>query len=116
MTPEEFVNAIKQSMRDGAAREIDYYANPPVANPPGHLGQFSTWFRKLSAADQAIVRDIVEYAHEGALFQVLMYLDNSAKLTDENGELELWYTNENGDRARLNDPDGEMLQDLFNTI
>lgn len=116
MTPDEFVTAIKDSIRNGAASEIDYYANPPVANPPGHLGRFSAWFRQLAPADQDMVRELVEYASEGALFSLLTYLDNSAGLTNEKGEFELWFTNDKGDRVRLNDPDGEMLQDLFNNI
>lgn len=111
MTPQAFIEALKKHVREAAASEVDYYASPPVSHPPEHLGRFSEWFRQLSVPDQSMVREIVAYAH---LFGLLMYLDNLATLTDDAGQLELWYVSENGDRMWLNDPNGEMLQDLFN--
>jgi hypothetical protein len=114
MTPEAFVDALLTSVRQSADAAAGYFAEPPVAKPPAHLGEFSAWFRGLSAADQDMAREVIRYAAEGSLFGLLTYLDNVAGLTDEQGTLELWFTAPDGARVRLNDPDGELLTDLFN--
>ena len=114
MTPEAFVAALLAAVRESAKAEADYFADPPVPKPPAHLGRFSAWFRRLSAADRRVARQLIRYAAEGSLFGLLTYLDNLAALTDAGGTLELWWVGPRGRRVRLNDPDGELLTDLFN--
>ncbi len=114
MTPQVFVAALSAVARQSAESEAGYFADPPVAKPPAHLGRFSAWFRRLSAADQKVAREVIRYAAEGSLFRVLTHLDNLAALTDTGGGLELWWVGPRGRRVRLNDPDGDLLTDLFN--
>lgn len=116
MTPEAFVAALKNSVREGADREIKYYARPPSPNPPAHLARFSEWYRRLSSADRKVARDMIRYATEGSLFGLLTILDNIGSLTEEEGTFELWHVSKRGKRTRLNEPDGELLNELFNTI
>jgi hypothetical protein len=113
MTPEAFVTALAASVRKSAEGEADYFAAPPSERPLAHLARFSAWLRRLPRADQEVARDVIRYAAEGSLFGLLTYLDNIASLTDEGGTFELWHTAPNGTKVRLNDPDGEMLTDLF---
>jgi hypothetical protein len=114
MIPETFGAALKASVREGADGEISYLAKPPSPNPPSHLARFSAWYRRLSAADRKVARDVIRYAAGGSLFDLLMHLDNLASLTDEGGTFELWHVGKRGKRTRLNDPDGELLSELFN--
>ena len=114
MTPQAFVAALLTAVRESAKSEADYFASPPVAKPPAHLGRFSAWFQRLSAADRRVAREAIQYAAEGSLFLTLTHLDNLASLTDRGGELELWWVGPRGRRVRLNDPDRDLLTDLFN--
>ncbi len=114
MGPAAFVEALATSVRQSAAREVDYFAAPPSGCPAAHLARFSDWFRRLSPADQDVAREVVRYAAEGSLFGLLTFLDNLASLTGEGGTVELWHTAPDGVRVRLNDPNGELLTDLFN--
>jgi hypothetical protein len=116
MTPEAFVAALKASVRSAAASEADYLAHPPSPQPPQHLARFSAWFRQLSTADQAVAREVIQYTAEGSLFGLLTYLDNLASLATDRGTIEVWYIGSEGQRVRLNDPDGELLKDLFNML
>jgi hypothetical protein len=68
----------------------------------------------VSPADQDVAREVIRYVAEGSLFGLLTYLDNIASLTDEGGTFELWHAEPDGSRVRLNNPDGELLTDLFN--
>src|SRR5262245_4843890 len=114
MTPETFVAALKESVREGADSEIRYYARPPSPNPPTHLARFSTWYRRLTSSDRKVARDAIRYAADGSLFDLLTFLDNIASLTEEEGTFELWHVSKRGKRTRLNNPDGDLLTDLFN--
>jgi hypothetical protein len=116
MKPEAFVAALKQNVRSLAASEADYLADPPSPRPPEHLARFSAWFRRLSANDREVARDIICYAAEGSLFGLLTYLDNLASLPEQSGRFELWYVEGDGERVRLNDEDGELLSELFNNV
>ena len=114
MTPEEFVRALKAQVQESAASEIAYYRNPALRNPPEHLNRFSKWFRQLSESDQQMVTNLVTYAKEGGLFTVLTFLDNLAFLTDKRGTFEVFHADDQGNRVRLNQPNGELLTDIFN--
>jgi hypothetical protein len=114
VNPQRFVTDLKKSVRESVSSDIDYFANPPVPKPPGHLGRFSTWYRSLSVRDKKLVADVMRYAAEGSLFGLLGFIDNLYSLPSApNGRLELYYA-ENGSRIRLNEPEGDLLQDVFN--
>jgi hypothetical protein len=116
MTPETFVVALKTSVREGAESEVKYFARPPSSEPPMHLARFSAWYRRLSPSDRKVAREVIRYAAEGSLFGLLTYLDNKAFLTDKGGTFELWHVSKRGKRTRLNDPDGQLLIELFNNV
>ena len=116
MTPHAFVAALKESVRKAAASEAECSAAPLTAKPTEHLSRFSAWFRQLTPNDQEIAREVIQFSAEGSLFGLLTYLDNIASLTEEGGVFELWHVGEGGERIRLNDPDGELLTDLFNNL
>ena len=116
MTPQRFVAAMKKVIRTIAKSEAEYYERPESATTPEHLAAFSAWYQRLSAKDRKIARRVIQYASEGCLFTVLTYLDNIACLTEERGTFELWHVSERGKRTRLNAPDGQLLNELFNNV
>src|SRR5688572_20440080 len=99
MTPKAFVASLLASARESAEGAADYFAAPPVAKPPAHLGRFSAWFQRLSASDQEVAREVIQYAAEGSAFGLLTYHDNLASPTDAGGSLELWWVGPDGTRV-----------------
>lgn len=115
MTPESFVAALKEGTRKGARSTVEYLANPPVAKPPGDLGEFSALWRTLGSSQQETLKDLLVYLAEGSLFHVLNVLDNIVLIQEgDRGRLELRWVPEKGTSFLLNDPDGEFLYDMFN--
>lgn len=113
MTAQEFVAALKRQVRQDVAGTVEYIANPPVPEPPGHLGEFSRWWRGLSAADRNVATSLLNYVAEGSLFSLLNIFDHDGSLDD--GHFELFHVRGKS-RTRLNDPDGDFLYDLFNNL
>jgi hypothetical protein len=116
MNPEQFVSDLKTEVRNSVDGTIEYLANPPVKNPPDHLGVLSNWYRNLSNADKEVAKMAMEYAAEGSLFSLLNILDGMHYLPSSiAGELELYYV-EDDKRIRLNDPEEHFLYDIFNNL
>lgn len=116
MTPEHFVADLKADVRSEVESTIEYLADPPVENPPDHLGVLSRWYRNLSDEDKKVARIAMEYAAEGSLFGLLNVLDGIRNLpSGTGGTLELYYV-EADRKVRLNDSDGDFLHDIFNNI
>jgi hypothetical protein len=116
MTPKKFVKTLKAEVRDEAKSEVSYFLKPESESPPRHLARFSKWYKGLSASERKIARDLIQYAAEGSLFQLLTFLDNVGYLGSDTGTFELWHISGSGKRTRLNDPDGELLNELFNLV
>jgi hypothetical protein len=115
MTPTDFVTALKKSCRSVADSTTDYLAKPEGRKPPEPLASLSAWYRGLSPSDQAMARTAIQYAADGSLFTLLSVIDGVASVTNAPGSLELYHVHD-GTRLRLNDPDGELLYDIFNTV
>jgi len=116
MTSSDFVSGLKAAIREGVDFEIKYLDNPPSSNPPEHLRRFALWFQRLSSYDKTCVEELLLYVAEGGLFRLLTYLDNIGDLRGGRGRFELWYFDENGGKVLLNDPGGDLLNELFNTV
>lgn len=113
MTPDTFVTALKKAVNKVAESEVEYYAKLPSPNPPEHLTRFSAWYCHLSPSDREVASEVIRFAAKGSLATVLTYLDNIASLCEGEGGFELWYVGKNGERTRLNDPNGELPNELL---
>ncbi|WP_435018128.1 hypothetical protein TA3x_000073 [Tundrisphaera sp. TA3] len=111
MTPPEFVAEMKRIARSVSASTRDYLGYPPVADPPGHLGEFSRWYRGLADDQRETAGLLMDYVAEGSLFALLSTLDHG---TPES-RLELFAADGEA-RTRLNDPEGDLLCELFNRV
>lgn len=114
MTPYDFVAALKNSVQHGVDYELQQLSNPILPDAPEHLARFAEFIQRLSPADKEITHDLLRFIAEGSLFRVLVCLDNMSRISDKQGEFELWHVNADGDKVRLNDADGDLLNDLFN--
>jgi hypothetical protein len=76
MKPEEFVQALKVSCRDGAVRDcVEVFENPPGRRPDPELLRISHWFRALSPTDRQFVEHAMREAADATLFGVLCIID-----------------------------------------
>jgi len=76
MKPEEFVQALKVSCRDGAVRDcVEVFENPPGRRPDPELLRISHWFRALSPTDRQFVEHAMREAADATLFGVLCTID-----------------------------------------
>ena len=114
MTPQDFVLALKTQAAKAAASEVDYYKNLPSKNPPEHLKRFAQWFDRLAESDKETAADLIRYAKEGEVFSLLTYIDNLSFLSGERGRFELFHVDNDGNRTLLNEPEGDLLTDIFN--
>lgn len=112
----EFVAALKKSVREGVDHELNLLGTRDSPLGPVHGIRFANWIQGLSAADREVLRDLLHFTAEGSLFGVLTLLDSLVDLTEERVRYELWAIAENGGRGQINDPDGDMLVDIFNGL
>ena len=116
MNPAELVADLKRSSAATVTGLLQYLQNPPVPDPPEHLGEFTLLYRSLSQDQRKTLADLLVYVSEGSLFDLLGFLDNTATLPScPTSQLELWQV-DGYERARLNSPEGRLLQDEFNQL
>lgn len=115
MTPDEFVEGLRVSVQRSADALVDKLAQLPQDKTTAHLVQFAEWYRSQSDASQEVARDLIRYAAGGGLFVALSHLSGSHQLTDQPGELEVWFVDgPDGAGTRLNPPDQPSLIERFN--
>lgn len=119
MTPEEFVDAIRQRVLDGAAAStIANLEAPPGRRPPEALVSLSHWFHGLTDDDKRQVELVARAAAHAATFSFLAVLDGVAAIepAGPKGELRLTYISPGGEEVALNADEGEELHDVLNAI
>lgn len=115
MKREEFVNAIKATVRDTAVTgSLALLNEPPGRKPHPELLGLSDWFKRLSDDDKKMLEMVLRLNADAAVFGFLAVLDGERAIEDtlEKGEFELFYVRD-GEKIFLNDPTQEMLHDIF---
>ena len=115
MNSEEFVGAVKAVCSDEEGESIiRSFRNPPGRRPSNRLMRLSQWFQQLSVNDQEMLREALTDAAERAVFGIMCVLDGARAIESgpEKGSFELYYVKDN-QRVLLNDPQKEVLHDLF---
>jgi hypothetical protein len=76
MTPDDFVQALKLTCRDGAVGDcVESFTNPPGRRPRQGLVRLSQWFNALSPSDREFVVGAMREAADASLFGVLCVID-----------------------------------------
>lgn len=115
MNCEEFVNAIKATVRDTAVTgTLALLREPPGRKPRPELLELSGWFKRLNDEDKKMLEMVLMLNADAAVFGFLAVLDGERAIEDtlEKGEFELVYVRD-GEKTLLNDPTQEMLHDIF---
>jgi len=112
-----FIRAIKEVVRDAAARNaLSILEQPPGRRPSPELKARADWYHSLDDSQKKLLADAIKEAANGAVFGFLCVLDGVRAIEDDKpqGVLELRYVKGNISFI-LNPPDETMLHDLFNS-
>ena len=116
MTPEEFVNALRETvLKNVVESSISSIESPPGRRPRRELVEASAWYRSLSDGDKAGVRRVASIVAHQTLFGVLAVLDGARVVenTPDKGTFRLVFK-KGSEEWELNPPAGVPLHDLFN--
>lgn len=116
MTPDEFINSVRQVVYESAIKgTLSIVSKPPGRKPSESLVAISNWFGGLSENEKQLFQHANAIAAHKATFGMLAVLDGVRQIEDSpaKGTLELHYL-EGDQRTLLNAPSAEALHDLFN--
>ena len=116
MTPEEFVNVLREVVLTRAVDStLSAIENPPGRRPRRELVEANGWYHRLSEEDRVHLRQVASMVSHQAVFGVLAVLDGARVIEDaaDKGSFKLAFRR--GDQEwDLNLPDGEALHDILN--
>jgi hypothetical protein len=116
MTPEEFVNALREVALERAVDStLASIESPPGRHPRRELVEANIWYRSLAEEDRTRLRAVASMVAHQAVFGVLAVLDGARVVenTPDKGTFKLAF--QKGEKEwPLNPPDGVPLHDLLN--
>jgi len=114
MTPEYFVDSLRESCRDGAVDDcVALFENPPGRRPPEQLVRLSRWFNTLSQTDREFVIAAMSEAADATLFGVLCIIDGVRFIEPEGEKSEFTLTASRGGVASQLSPSETFLHDIY---
>ena len=115
MNAEDFVVELKNEMLMLLPGIVSNLLAPPGRKPKELLVRQSEWYNALSEDDKAMVNSLIVEGIESATFHTLCIFDGVSFLEDtpEKGVFELYFVKD-GKRTLLNNPEEELLHDIFN--
>ena len=115
MSPDSFISALVEVVHQASVNgTVATLLKPAGRTPAPRLVELSAWYHRLTAEDQAHLRQVVEQAVHATLFGCLCVLDGVSAIeeTEEKSELQLTAVSGNS-QERLNSPDAEDLHDKY---
>jgi hypothetical protein len=115
MNQEDFITAIKKVVHDGTIRDIKTTLIQPTGRKPYQkLKKLSAWFNALPGSDKTQAMEVIRLSVHASIFRMLCVLDGvtAIKSTSHKGEINLTFIKD-GKHTRLNDPEAEMLHDIY---
>ncbi|SFG87234.1 hypothetical protein SAMN05518865_1215 [Duganella sp. CF458] len=116
MNAQDFIEAVKLVVRDGAAEGVLSMAeNPPGRGVTTEAKARAQWLKSLSHHDREQVLKLVEEGVDSAIFGLLCVIDGVRAVEDcgDKGSFELHYV-KHGLSTPLNPENLIFLHDLFN--
>lgn len=117
MTPERFVELVKEVVHDGAVTgTLQGYRKPVGRWPSQTKVDRCEWFNALGEKDRQQVAEVVYDTAYAAVFHFLVVLDGMTAMWESDepvGRFELDFVTEDFQAFRINREDGEMLHDMF---
>ena len=119
MDQEQFVNAVKEVVRDSSIDGlVQILENPPGRSPDRKLIELSSWYTKLDADQQLHVKGVIEMAVNTGIFGLLCVIDGvrAVKKSSDSidGAFKLSFIH-GKEESIINDPELDYLHDLYNS-
>ena len=119
MDQEQFVNAVKEVVRDSSIDGlVQILENPPGRSPDRKLIELSSWYTKLDADQQLHVKGVIEMAVNTGIFGLLCVIDGVRSVKESSDSVDRVFKLsiiEGNEEIILNDPGDEYLHDLYNS-
>jgi len=114
MTPDQFVQGLKEECRDAAVRRcVETLTSPPGRRPDPPLVELSRWFQGLSEADRGCVARAMTEAADATLFGVLCVLDGVRAIEPIGEKSAFRLTAHRSDGESVISPGGPFLHDIL---
>lgn len=118
MKTHEFVERMKDSLRiDTKEAIIRMLISPPGRKPNKKRIEMSEWYNKLSLENKKELEKLILSTIDFTAFSIFTVLDGEGfiETTPNPTEFEL-YAVKDGKKTLINDPDEEMLHDIYNSL
>lgn len=118
MKTQEFVERMKDSLRRINLEQIlSSLKSPPGRKPDQKYIDMSIWYNKLSEEDKKELEAIILETIDFTVFSIFTVLDGEGfiETTPNPTEFEL-YAVKDGKKNLINDPNEEMLHDIYNSL
>lgn len=116
MTPEFFVDALREQCIDAAVDDcVANFLQPPGRKPGEALLRLSHWFRGLSAADREMVSKAMQESAHAAVFGVLCVVDGVRVIESDAEKSEFELTATRGGVRSVVSPSSTHLHDRLNS-
>lgn len=114
----EFVEAVKNHVRDAALEDtVEFIKKPPGRKPRRKHVELSNWYNSLSEGDKNMVTRMMEEAVDSALFGLLCVVDGVRAIEDSDEKTNFQLYGIKGDEQTLiNKEDDESLHDIYNSL
>ena len=115
MTPEDFVNALREVVLTRAVDStLSAIENPPGRRPRRELIEANAWYQGLSEQERVQLRQVASMVAHQAVFGVLAVLDGARVVEDtpDKGTFKLAF-HKGSEEWDLNPPGGVPLHDLL---
>ena len=113
MTATEFIQRVKTAVReDVVAAELRMCRTPVVPHQVPELAEIAGWFQRLPEQDQKMVEAVIRLVADQSVWKFLHLLGNRLPADAGGGELDISHVRD-GVRVRLNPPNEESLDDLW---
>lgn len=117
MTPEDFVNALRDVvMTRAVSSTLSEIANPPGRRPRRELVEANAWYTQLTDEDRAHLQRVATMVAHQTVFGMLSVLDGARVVEDtpDKGTFKLVFCKD-GMEQEMNSPEGTPLHDLLST-
>ncbi|ALM52426.1 hypothetical protein [Halomonas huangheensis] len=113
MNADDFVDAFKRAVKDGAVQDtISVLKSPPGRRPAHDILEISKFYNELEDREKEEIEKIIQYVADGAAFGALCVLDGVRAIEEngEKGELSLFYKKD-GQCTAINE--NKDLHDIY---
>jgi len=118
MDQEQFVNAVKEVVRDSSIDEVVQNLEKPAGrNPDRKLVDLSSWYHNLDVDQKSHLKGVIQLAVDHSIFGLFCVLDGVRPVVQPLDKVDIVFrlsVIEGEKESLLNDPADNYLHDIYN--